>query len=83
MVFKFLATGSHFLGPKNPVFSSLDLGRGSRGVDRSLLDEILPLASLVIENFQEFSWEMCLMPILRQMRTAWNYLQVRAKFYVE
>ena len=52
------------------MFSSLDLGRGSRGVDRSLLDEILPLASLVLENFQEFSWEMCLMPILRQMQTA-------------
>lgn len=65
------------------MFSSLGLGRGSHGGDRSLLDEILPLASLVHENVQEFSWEMCLMPILRHMRITCNYLQVRAKFYVE
>lgn len=53
MVFKFPAQEAISLDLKTQsMFSSLDLGRGSRGVDRSLLDEILPLASLVLENFQ-------------------------------
>lgn len=80
MVFKFPAQEAISLDLKAQCSALRIWGEG---VDRSLLNEILPLASLVLENFQEFSWEMCLMPILRQMQTAWNYLQVRAKFYVE